>query len=457
MNQESRNQTDNPLLVENGFPLFDRVEPEHVVPAMQHVLKLANDQIDRLEQNLAPTWAGLIQPLEQLNIAFEYSWGVVSHLMGVQNSDALRQAHETVLADVVQFGLRVNQSPAIYQGLLDIRDGDAWPQLDEAQQRIIEHKIRAAKNAGVGLSGEAKERFNAIAKELSQLNTDFSNHVLDATKAFEFIITDPGETEGWPETLKQVASQSWNGANTEGPQSTPGNGPWRITLDFPSYIPFMEHHRNRTHREQVFRAYILRASTGEFDNSELIDRILALRKEKAQLLGYENYADLSLDSKMADDVPAVEKMFSELEQAARQPSRNELEELRRLARESGQTETLAHWDVPFWAERLREKRFEFTDEQLRPYFPLPRVIDGLFSLCSRLFGLAFEQADGQAPVWHEDVQFYRVKNSGDETIAWFYLDPYSRPEEKRGGAWMDDCLNRCIINGEVRHPVVHLC
>ncbi len=457
MNQENMKLNDNPLLVDSGFPLFDRVKPEHVVPAMRQVLKHANERIDRLEQSLEPTWAGLILPLEELNTAFEYSWGVVSHLLGVKNSDALRKAHDEVLADVVQFGLRVNQSPVIFKGLSDIRNSSAWQAFDEAQQRIIEQKIRDAKHAGVGLSGGARERFNAIAKELSQLRTDFSNHVLDATKAFEFIITEAGETEGWPETLKQLAAQSWNGVNKGDPQATPDNGPWRITLDFPSYIPFMEHHRNRTHREQVYRAYMTRASTGEFDNSDLINRILALRQEKAQLLGYENYADLSLDSKMAEDVAAVQKMFSELAQAARQPSREELDELRQLARASGQTAPLAHWDVPFWAERLREQRFEFTDEQLRPYFPLSRVMDGLFSLCTRLFGVTFEQAGGLAPVWHEDVHFYRVKDGGDETIAWFYLDPYSRPEEKRGGAWMDSCLNRCFINGKLRHPVVHLC
>ena len=457
MDQKNMNLKENPLLVETGFPPFDRVAPEHVIPAMRHVLDRANERIDRLEQNLEPTWAGLIHPLEQVNIAFEYSWGVVSHLMGVKNSDALRKAHDQVLADVVKFGLRVNQSPAIYKALLDLRNGDAWQAFDEAQRRIVEHKIRAAKHAGVGLRGEARERFNAIAKELSQLQTDFSNHLLDATKAFEFIITDAKETRGWPETLKQIASQSWNGVNQADQKATAGDGPWRISLDLPNYIPFMEHHRNRTHREQVYRACIQRASVGEFDNSVLINRILALRKEKAQLLGFEKYADFSLDSKMADGVAAVQKMFLELVQAARQPSRQERDELRQLARASGQTEPLAHWDVPFWAERLREKRFEFTDEQLRPYFPLPRVIDGLFSLCSRLFGISFEQADGRAPVWHEHVHFYRVKNDTDQTIAWFYLDPYSRPAEKRGGAWMDSCLNRCYINGKLRHPVVHLC
>ena len=457
MNQEDKNLTDNPLLVETGFPPFDRVKPEHVVPAIRQVLNRANERIDELEQNLVPTWAGLLQPLEQLDIPFDYSWGVLSHLMGVKNSDELRKAHEQVLPDVVQFGLRVNQSPAIYQGLLAIRDGDAWQELNEAQQRIVEQKIRAAKHAGVGLSGEARKKFNAISKELSQLQTDFSHHVLDATKAFAFIIKEARETEGWPETLKQIAAQSWNRVNKEDSKATSDNGPWRITLDYPSYVPFMEHHRNRTHREQVYRAYILRASTGELDNSSLIKHILTLRKEKSQLLGYENYADLSLDSKMAHDVTAVWKMFSELVQAARQPSRAELDELRQLAQASGQTEPLAHWDVLFWAERLREQRFKFTDEQLRPYFPLPRVIDGLFSLCTRLFDVSFEKADRLAPVWHEDVHFYRVKKGSDETIAWFYLDPYSRPEEKRGGAWMDSCLNRCYIDGKLRHPVVHLC
>jgi oligopeptidase A len=219
----------------------------------------------------------------------------------------------------------------------------------------------------------------------------------------------------------------------------------------------MEHHRNRDHREQLYRAHILRASSGALDNSGLIDRILTLRKEKADMLGYDTYADLSLDSKMAPDVATVENMFAELLNAARQPSRSELDALHQLASASGQTEPLTHWDVPFWAERLREQRFEFTDEQLRPYFPLPRVIDGLFALCTRLFSVTFEPADGQAPVWHADVRFYRVKNENGETIAWFYLDPYSRPVEKRGGAWMGSCLSRRYIHGKLRHPVVHLC
>jgi oligopeptidase A len=457
VNQIDQNHAGNPLLVESGFPPFDRVTPEHVVPAMRRVLDRANERIDALEQNVVPSWDGLLRPLEQIDISFEYSWGVVSHLMAVRNSEELRKAHAQVLPEMVQFGLRVQQSPALYKGLLAMRDGDAWQTLDEAQQRIVSQRIRDARHAGVGLSGKAREKFNAIAKELSQLQTDFANHVLDATKAFEFIIYDVRETRGWPQTLRQLAAHSWNGANPDDPRATPESGPWRITLDFPSYLPFMEHHRNRKHREQVYGASILRASCGELDNSALIDRILRLRKEKAALLGFGHYAELSLAAKMAPDVAAVRKMFSELVQAARKPAMDDLDELRQLARTSGQTEPLAHWDIPFWAERMREQRFEFTDEQLRPYFPLHRVIDGLFSLCTRLFDITFERADGQAPVWHPDVQFYRVKNGSGETRAWFYLDPYSRPEEKRGGAWMNNCLNRCYVDGKLRYPVVHLC
>lgn len=457
MTQEKKNHTDNPLLTETGFPPFDRVRPEHVVPAIQQILKAATKRLHRLEQNLTPTWNGLADPLEQLNVAFEYSWDVVSHLMGVKNSDKLRSAYDQVLADIVQFGLKANQSPAIYKGLTAIREGADWQELNEAQQRIIEQKIRAARHAGVGLIGEAREKFNAIAKELSHLQTAFSNNLLDATKAFDVVITDIRETEGWPETLKRISAQSWNGANKADAKATPDQGPWRITLDYPSYAPFMAHHRNRKHREQVYRGHILRASSGKLDNSGLINRILSLRKEKARLLGYESYADFSLASKMAPDVAAVHKMFSELVRAAREPSRTELDELRQLARTSGQTERLEHWDIPFWAERLREQRFEFTDEQLRPYFPLPHVIEGLFGLCTRLFGITFEKSDGAAPVWHEDVHVYRVADSSGEIIAWFYLDPYSRPEEKRGGAWMDSCLSRRRINGAIRNPVVHLC
>jgi oligopeptidase A len=448
-------QENNPLLVAEGLPRYDQVAPEHIVPGVRQVLAEAEKQIDVLEQHLTPTWDGLLKPLEELDVPFSYAWSPVGHLMSVKNSEDLRQAHEQVLQEVVAFGLRVQQSRLIYQGLVAIREGGEWMKLDQAQRRCIGLKIRAAEHAGVGLEGEAKERFNEIAKELSQIGTDFSNNVLDATKAFELIINDQADTAGWPKSLRQVAAQSYAQAN-EGAKAMAEAGPWRITLDFPSFFPFMQHHAVRDHREQVYRAYGRRASTGEWDNSELVGRTLKLRQEQARLLGFASYAEWSLDAKMAPDVGAVERMTAELQGASKEPMERDFGQLQALAKERGQEEPVMHWDMAFWSERLREQKFDYTDDQLRPYFPLPKVLDGLFGLAERLFGIEIERVDGEeVHKWHEDVQFFRVRRDGQLTAS-FYLDPYSRPAEKRGGAWMNDCLGRQWLDGQLRLPVVHL-
>ncbi len=445
----------NPLLAKEGLPRYDEIEPEHVVPGVKQVLAEAEKQIADLEQNLTPTWDGVLGPLGEIDVPFAYAWDPVGHLMNVKNSDALRRTHEEVLQDVVAFGLRVQQSRPIYEGLVAIREGEEWAKLDEAQKRCIALRIRAAEHAGVGLEGEAKERFNEIAKELSQISTDFSNHVLDATKAYELIIENKKDTEGWPNSLRQVAAQSYRQAH-EGSDATPEDGPWRVTLDFPSFYPFMQHHRVRAHREQVYKAYIKRASSGEWDNSDLIAQTLKLRQEQAALLGFETYADWSLDAKMAPDVGAVARVIGELQAASQVPMEKDFGELQVLAKASGQEEAVMHWDALFWSERLREQKFDYTDDQLRPYFPLPKVLNGLFALAERLFDIEIARADGEdAHKWHRDVQFFNVLRDG-ERVASFYLDPYSRPAEKRGGAWMDDCLGRQWLNGELRLPVVHL-
>ena len=369
----------NPLLVKEGLPRYDEIEPEHIVPGVKHVLTEAEKQIAALEQNMTPSWDGLLAPLEELDVPFSYAWGPVGHLLSVKNSDNLREAHEAVLQDVVAFGLRIQQSRPIYESLVAIRDGEEWAKLDEAQKRCIELKIRAAEHAGVGLEGAAKERFNEIAKELSQISTDFSNHVLDATKAYELIIEKKKDAEGWPNSLRQVAAQSYSQAN-EGSEATPENGPWRITLDFPSFYPFMQHHRGRDHREQVYKAYVKRASSGEWDNRDLIARTLKLRQEQSAILGFATYADRSLDAKMAPDVAAVERMIGELQAASQPHSEQDFGALQALAKANGQEEPVMHWDTSFWSERLREQKFDYTDDQLRPYFPLPKVLDGMFAL-----------------------------------------------------------------------------
>ncbi len=447
-------QPDNPLLLTSGLPKFNEITPDHIEPAITRLLAEAMKRLEDLESDIQPTWKGLIEPIEAMGLPFEYSWGPIGHLLNVKNTEDLRKAHEAMLPKVVEFSLRMGQSKPIYDGLVEIKDGTEWGGLDDAQRRAIELKIRDAKHAGVGLEGEEKERFNEISQRLSQLGTDFSNHVLDATKAYELIITEKEDTEGWPDTLRQLSSMGYN-KEKETEDSSPEEGLWRITLEAPVVVPFLRHSRNRSQREHIYRAYLSRADDGELDNSPLIMEILRLKKEKAKLLGYESYADLSLASKMAPDIEAIQGMLTELFDASKPHQVKEFGELWGLAKNSGQGESLMQWDTAFWSERLKEKRFQFTDDQLRPYFPMPKVLEGMFGLAEYLFGISIRESVDESNAWHEDVQFFDVYENR-EKIAAFYLDAYSRPGDKRGGAWMDSCLNRRIVDGELRLPVVYL-
>ncbi|MFA9495583.1 MAG: M3 family metallopeptidase [Candidatus Bathyarchaeota archaeon] len=447
-------QPDNPLLLTSGLPKFNEITPDHIEPAITRLLAEAMKRLEDLESDIQPTWKGLIEPIEAMGLPFEYSWGPIGHLLNVKNTEDLRKAHEAMLPKVVEFSLRMGQSKPIYEGLVEIKDGTEWGGLDDAQRRAIELKIRDAKHAGVGLEGEEKERFNEISQRLSQLGTDFSNHVLDATKAYELIITEKEDTEGWPDSLRQLSSMGYN-KEKETEDSSPEEGLWRITLEAPVVVPFLRHSRNRSQREHIYRAYLSRADEGELDNSPLIMEILRLKKEKAKLLGYESYADLSLASKMAPDVEAIQGMLTELFDASKPHQVKEFGELWDLAKNSGQGESLMQWDTAFWSERLKEKRFQFTDDQLRPYFPMPKVLEGMFGLAEYLFGISIRESVDESNAWHEDVQFFDVYENR-EKIAAFYLDAYSRPGDKRGGAWMDSCLNRRIVDGELRLPVVYL-
>ncbi|MBD2596488.1 M3 family metallopeptidase [Nostoc spongiaeforme FACHB-130] len=450
----------NPLLRGTGLPPFTEIQAEQVIPAFQQLLKELDEEFATLEANAQPTWSGLVEPLEKLTERLTWSWGIVSHLMGVKNSSQLREAYETVQPQVVQFSNKLGQSQVIYNAFKQLRGSNTWATLEPAQQRIIETAIRDAELSGVGLSGEARDRFNDIQMELAELSTKFSNHVLDATKAFSLNLTTKAEVEGLPQSSLSLAAQAARAAGEE--NATPENGPWRITLDFPSYSPFMQHSTRRDLREKLYKAYITRAAAGELDNNPLIVRILELRQELANLLGYKNFAELSLASKMAPNVAAVEALLEELRSVSYDAAVKELAELKAFATTKGASEAqdLQHWDISFWAERQREAKFSFTTEELRPYFPLPQVLDGLFGLVKRLFGVTVTPADGQAPVWHEDVRYFQIADETGKPVAYFYLDPYSRPAEKRGGAWMDVCINRGKINDNgatsVRLPVAYL-
>ena len=448
----------NPLLIKDGLPAYDKIEPENIGPAVDVFLKRCREIQAQVEATSEKTWASLMEPLEEIDLLFEYGWSPVGHLLSVTNSDALRLAHDEAMPKIVEFGLELRQSEKLFRKLIALRDSTDWSELSHAQQRIITRMIQSAEQSGISLVGANRDRFNEIEQQLSQLGTDYSNNLLDATKAFFHDITRPEDAEGFPASLRRISSASWSRAddNKDKAPATPENGPWRITLDQPCFGPFMEHCQNRALRELLYLAYITRAGSGDTDNSTLIVKILQLKKEQAALLGFECYADLSLSRKMAGDVAAVQQMFDRLLAASHHVAKRELEELNEYAEQKGHQGSLAHWDIPFWAERMREERYAFTDEQLRPYFSLDRVLNGLFELCHRLFGITVKAACGKAPVWNPDVRYYEIFDESARQVAGFYLDPYSRPQNKRGGAWMNDCITRSVGKYGTRLPVAHL-
>ncbi|MEL6900886.1 MAG: M3 family metallopeptidase [Cyanobacteria bacterium J06606_4] len=464
----------NPLLIGSGLPPFASIQAHHVVPGIEQLLKHLETDISALETQLANapadafTWESVVEPLTAITERLGWSWGIIGHLMGVKNSPELRAAYESVQPALVQFANRLDQSKVIYSALEQIQTGETWSELSSAQQRIITAALRDAQLSGVGLSGDRQKTFNQIQQTLAELSTQFSNHVLDATKAFSLMLTQPEDIAGLPPSLLSLAAQAARDAGEE--QATAETGPWRITLDRPNYTAFLQHSQRRDLREQLYRAFITRASSGELDNTPLIEKILDLRQQQATLLGFENYAELSLARKMAPSVSAVEALMEELRSASYAAAQQELSEVQAFAdqqQSDGQSlkqplkQPLKQWDIPFWIERMREQQFDLSDEALRPYFSLPNVLKGLFGLAERLFGISISSADGQAPVWHSDVRYFQVADTQSQsTIAHFYLDPYSRPAEKRGGAWMDECIVRAktIRDREtsLRLPVAYL-
>ncbi len=451
--------SDNPLLSGSELPLFDRITAAHVEPAMREVLTELGQRLDRLESQAKPEWDALVRPLVEISDRLERTWGAVGHLLAVQNSPELRTAYETIEPDVVRLHTRIAQSKPIYEAFrqLNEREGSS---LTGARQRIVEAAIRDAELSGVALEGAAKEAFEKNELELAELSTRFSNNVLDATKAFALDLTERDEVAGLPPSALSLASQSARESGHE--SSTPEAGPWRFTLDIPSLMPFLMHARRRDLREKMMRAHLKRASEEPLDNGTLIERILELRQAQARLLGLDSYAEKSLASKMAPDVATVEGLLEQLREASWESAQQDHRDLIAFARDKGAPEAddLRHWDIGYWAERLREERYAFQEEELRPYFQLPKVLEGLFALAERLFGVRVEAADGEAPVWHPDVRFFRVRDADGSPLAAFYLDPYSRPSEKRGGAWMNECVGRSATfappGQAVRLPVAHL-
>jgi oligopeptidase A len=424
------------------LPVWDVFEPERVEPGVRRLIEDTEAAFAVLEQSLAPTWAGLMEPLERLETRLSQVIGVVNHLTSVKYTDALQEAFDAIRPAYVALGNRMSQSRPVYDGMVALRDGEQWASLNTAKQRIINESIRGMERSGVHLDGDAKTRYQEIRERLSQLSTDFGTHLVKEEKQSRIRVSDADHVRGVPPAVLALAADTAR-EDGEDDASTEA-GPWHFAVNGVNYMAVIELGEHRGLRERFYRAFRARGTSAEFDNTALLEEMLRLRQEQAKLVGFENYAALSLDPKMASSIEAVWQLIDELETAARPVAEREFADLVAYMQDNGAPEASdpQPWDTAFWSEKLRESRYGYDAEALRDYLQMPRVLDGLFTLIQKLYGVEIREIDAsEVPRWDESVSFYEVLRAG-ETLAGFYVDPYARPGEKRGGAWMGGVVSR---------------
>jgi oligopeptidase A len=447
----------NPLVnFGRGIASYSEVKPEHIAPAIEYLLKHAQDAVDvAVNPNTPSTWDSLAEPLEDATELFGRSWGVISHLKSVADTPELRAAYGEMLPKVTAFFSSLGQNLDLYKKFKELSKAPDFTKLSTAQKKVIENSLRDFRLGGAELSDADKPRFSQIQDEQANLGKTFSDHVLDATDSFVHLVTDKTDLVGLPEDAIAAAADTAQQKSLQG---------WAFTLHFPSYYPVMQYSENRSLRRLMYEAYVTRASDLgpqyaqgklDWDNSQNMLEQLRLRDEEARMLGFKNYAALSLAPKMASSVDEVDSFLTNFAQKSKPFALKDWQELTEFAKtELAITDGLEPWDVAFASERLKQERYSFSENELKQYFPLPKVLDGLFQVIQTLFGVKIEAAD--LPKWHADVQSFSVKNAKGNIVAYFYLDPYARAG-KRGGAWMDDARGRRVLpNGEIQVPVAYL-
>ncbi len=445
----------NPLLDNPTLPAFSNIQTEHVVPAVEALLQQCRATLAEVIGNNKKdvSWASLVEPLEEQDDRLSKAWSPVSHMNSVVNSDALREAYTQSLSLLTAYGTEIGQNTELYQAYQQLADSPEFEALNTAQKTSIEHALRDFKLAGVALADDQKKRYGELKQELSELATQFSNNVLDATAGWFKHIESKDELAGIPDNAIALARQSAEQKKIDG---------WVFSLDIPSYLAVLTHADNRQLREEMYRAYVSRASdsglsnseadAAQWDNTALIESTLSKRHQLARLLGCEKYAERSLATKMADNCDQVEEFLIQLALKSQPAAKQELQDLQKFAEQLDDIDELQAWDVGYYSEKLRVEKYAISQEALRPYFPAQKVVDGMFAVVEKLFNIQISKAN--AEVWHSDVSFYRIEKAG-EVIANFYLDLYAR-DKKRGGAWMDDCRVRRHSNGELQLPVAYL-
>jgi len=438
----------NPLLDFSGLAQFDAIKPEHVTPAVAHLLAKASALVQELEAPMAQvSWTNFVEPLENATEQLGRAWSIVGHLNSVVDTPELRATYNENQPKLVEFWTALGQNLALFEKYKAVQSSPEFAQLSAARQKVIANAVRDFRLSGAELPDDKKERFADIQEKLAALTTRFSENILDATNDYGLFVSDEAQLSGLPEDVRQAARAA---AEKDG---KPG---YKFTLHFPSYFPILQYADNRALREQIYRANATKASElgakPEWDNSANMREILQLRHEEAAMLGFANYAELSLVPKMAQSPQEVIQFLEDLGRRAKSYGNSDWDELRAFAKAQLQLDTLEAWDMTYASEKLREQRYAFSEQEVKQYFPEPKVVEGLFQVIQRLFNVSI-QVDS-APVWHPDVKFFRIERDG-KLIGQFYLDLYARTG-KRGGAWMDDARSRRMTASGVQTPIAYL-
>ncbi len=442
----------NPLLNQTGLPEFSKIKPEHIKPAVEQAIaegKQAIDKVVALAEHY--NWQNLVAYLDEVDDKLERIWSPVSHLNAVLSSDELREAHDSCLAMLSEYGTWVGQHQGLFNAYQQLADSPSYLELNNGKQQVIKNALRDFKLSGIALAANEQQRYGEIQTKMSELASQFSNNVLDATGAFTVNINDQSELGGLPESALAGAKQLAEAQNKTG---------WMFTLDIPSYLPVMMYCDNEKLRQQLYVGFVTRASdqgpnAGEFDNSQIMNETLALRHEIAQLLGFNNYAEESLATKMAENTDQVFGFLEDLAEKSKHQGREDLQQLKDFAKTEFAKDELEAWDLAYYSEKLKQQKYSISDEDLRPYFPEDKVVAGLFEVVNRLYGLTIKPRDG-VDVWHKDVSFFDVYDADKNLRGSFYLDLYAR-DKKRGGAWMADCVGRRQLSADsVQLPVAFL-
>ena len=445
------NSTDkNPLLNIEDLPNYSDIKTEHIQPALDTLLKESRALTQSLlNDNNEYTWDNLIEPLEKADNQLERMWSPISHMNGVVNTPELRDAYNACLPKLSEYSTEMGQNKALFDAIQQLQENQETLGLDDAQRKSIEDSLKGFRLSGVDLDDDKKQRYGEISSELSTITSNYSDNVLDATNGWTKHINDKSALIGLPDTAIEQAAAAAAQRETEG---------YMLTLEFPSYYAVMSYADDRALREEMYRAYSTRASDQgskpELDNSENMEKILRLRQEKAKLLGFDSYSELSLDTKMANSPSQVLDFLGELAEKSLPYAKKEYEELKQFAHEQLGINDMQAWDVTYASEKLKQERYSISDEDLKPYFPVDNVLAGLFELVEKLYNVSIKQNSSEKS-WHDDVRFYEIYDAKGELKARFYLDLYAR-QHKRGGAWMADFCSRFKSNGSVQTPVAFM-